>query len=70
MLRRSFNNLGATDRAVRAILGAVLVAVAVAIPGMTWAWIGALPLATAALGWCPLYSLLGISTAHRAREAR
>ena len=27
-----------------------------------WGWIGVVPLATAALGWCPLYTVLGINT--------
>jgi hypothetical protein len=27
-----------------------------------WGWIGLLPLATGALGWCPPYSILGINT--------
>jgi hypothetical protein len=27
-----------------------------------WGWNGVVPLATAALGWCPAYTLLGIKT--------
>jgi hypothetical protein len=25
-------------------------------------WIGIVPLATAAIGWCPLYTIIGVST--------
>ncbi|WP_439612370.1 YgaP family membrane protein [Reyranella sp.] len=34
-------------------------------PKTAWGWIGLVPLATAALGWCPPYSLLGINTCSR-----
>jgi hypothetical protein len=27
-----------------------------------WGWIGIVPLATAAFGFCPLYTVLGFST--------
>jgi hypothetical protein len=27
-----------------------------------WGWVGVVPLATGALGWCPLYTLLGINS--------
>jgi hypothetical protein len=27
-----------------------------------WGWIGILPLVTGLVGWCPVYSLLGIKT--------
>jgi hypothetical protein len=31
--------------------------------GYNWlGWIGVVPLATALLGWCPAYTLLGVST--------
>jgi hypothetical protein len=71
MLRKSFVNVGSLDRSLRALLGAALIAIAVTVPGMTWAWIGVLPLLTAAIGWCPLYSLLGISTCPKPpKEAR
>jgi hypothetical protein len=54
-------NEGTLDRGFRAVLGIALVALAVT-KGMTWAWIGVVPLATAVAGWCPLYALLGINT--------
>jgi hypothetical protein len=49
------------DRIVRLLLG-----VAIAAAGLYFqSWFGLLaiiPLATATIGWCPLYSLFGIST--------
>lgn len=54
-------NVGTIDRGFRTVLGLTLVALAVT-KGMTWAWVGVVPLATAAAGWCPLYALLGINT--------
>lgn len=54
-------NMGGIDRIVRAVAGVALIAWAL-MGGPIWAWIGVLPLATAALGWCPLYVPFGIST--------
>jgi hypothetical protein len=60
-------NVGALDRIVRIVLGLVLLAFALGFlapgTGYNWlGWIGVIPLATAAMGSCPLYSLLGLST--------
>lgn len=57
-------NVGSADRAIRIILGLALLAFYFLGEGsMRWiGLIGIIPLATAALGTCPLYSILGIST--------
>jgi len=57
-------NVGKLDRVARVIVGAGLVAWA-ATSGPVWAWIGVIPLATGAIGMCPLYSLVGINTCPR-----
>lgn len=54
-------NVGGIDRIARGVAGIGLVAWALT-GGPVWAWIGVVPLATAALGWCPLYVPFGIST--------
>lgn len=54
-------NMGGTDRLVRAIVGAGLVWWALS-GGPWWAWIGVVPLLTAATGYCPAYSPFGFST--------
>jgi hypothetical protein len=55
-------NMGMVDRAVRAVVGVVLVALAATGVVGVWGWIGVVPLATAAIGWCPAYAPFGIST--------
>ena len=55
-------NVGGIDRLLRAVLGAVLVALTLMGTIGVWGWIGVVLLGTAAIGWCPPYQLLGIST--------
>jgi hypothetical protein len=54
-------NVGNFDRGLRIIGGLALIAWAL-LGGPLWAWIGIVPLATGAMGLCPLYSVLGIKT--------
>ena len=55
-------NVGSLDRALRVIVGIALVAIVFVGPKTPWGWIGLVPLVTAALGWCPLYTLIGVRT--------
>jgi Protein of unknown function (DUF2892) len=58
-------NIGASDRAVRIALGVLLIGYAVVstnVPYSYFGWVGLIPIATAFFGYCPLYSLLGVST--------
>ncbi len=55
-------NMGTADRLIRAIIGVVLIALVFVGPQTAWGWIGVIPLATALMGMCPAYSLLGIKT--------
>ncbi len=60
-------NIGMADRIIRIIFGAALVALALDLlpidtPYNYLGWIGVVPLLTATVGLCPIYSLLGIST--------
>lgn len=59
-------NMGRLDRALRVALGIVLIGLALAGPQSPLGWIGIIPLATATIGWCPLYSMLGIRTCRKA----
>ena len=54
-------NMGSVDRIVRGVAGVGLIAWAL-MGGPVWAWIGVVPLLTAAIGWCPAYVPFGIST--------
>lgn len=59
------SNLSTADRALRIVLGLILLAVALLMPDVAWAgagWVGVVPLATGLLSWCALYRLFGIST--------
>jgi hypothetical protein len=54
-------NVGGIDRILRIVVGIALIAWAL-MGGPVWAWIGVVPLATGAMGFCALYPLLGINT--------
>ncbi|MCB1755534.1 MAG: DUF2892 domain-containing protein [Gammaproteobacteria bacterium] len=56
------NNVGTVDRAVRIIIGLVLISLVFLGPKTAWGWIGLIPLATGVMGSCALYTLLGINT--------
>ena len=55
------NNVGKTDRIIRVILGAGIIAVGVYVQSW-WGAIGVIPLFTASIGWCPAYLPFGISS--------
>lgn len=55
-------NVGQTDRTVRIVVG--IIAIAFALDGNVWGWLGILPLVTGVFSICPLYSLIHVSTSH------
>ncbi len=55
-------NVGTIDRAIRAIVGLGLIALVFVGPKTQLGWLGLIPLLTSALGTCPLYTVLGLST--------
>ncbi|MDD5300528.1 MAG: DUF2892 domain-containing protein [Gallionella sp.] len=55
-------NEGTIDRAVRVIAGLVLIGLAATGTVGIWGWIGIVPLLTGAIGVCPAYAILGVST--------
>ncbi len=66
-------NVGSADKIVRIVVGVVLIAFALFGPadiGWKWiGWIGVVPLVTALMGRCPLYSVLGIRTCPMEKKA-
>lgn len=58
-------NEGNVDRALRVIVGLVLIALVFVGPKTPWGWVGLVPLITGLVGMCPIYSLLGINTCPR-----
>lgn len=55
-------NVGSIDRVARFVLGLVLLGLTLTGSIGAWGWIGLVPLLTAAIGSCPLYTVLGFST--------
>ena len=55
------SNMGKVDRIIRFIIGLVIIIWGIAA-GSWWGLIGLIPLLTVFINWCPLYTLLGIST--------
>ncbi len=55
-------NVGTLDRIVRIVAGVGLLAIAFTGPKSPWGFLGFIPLLTAFMGSCPLYSVLGISS--------
>ena len=57
-------NVGGIDKTVRIAAGVVLLSLLVLLEGsIRWVGlIGIVPLVTGLVGYCPLYSLLGVST--------
>jgi hypothetical protein len=61
-------NIGNIERGVRIVGGLVLMGLALTGTVGWWGWLGAIPLATGLVGWCPPYAMLGINTC-KARQA-
>ncbi|MCW5699520.1 MAG: DUF2892 domain-containing protein [Rhodospirillales bacterium] len=63
------SNLGTIDRALRIIVGAILIALVFVGPQTPWGWIGLVPLVTGLAGRCPAYSIFGFNTCSIAKKA-
>ena len=55
-------NIGSCERKVRIVGGLILISLAFFGPANLWFLLGAIPLLTGIIGWCPPYALLGINT--------
>jgi hypothetical protein len=55
-------NEGTVDRVLRVVVGLTLIALSVTGTVGAWGYIGIVPLLTGAVGFCPLYTVLGINT--------
>jgi hypothetical protein len=55
-------NEGTLDRTIRIVLGIALLSLAFVGPHTPLGYVGAVPLFTGLVGFCPLYRVLGIST--------
>ncbi len=58
-------NVGSIDRVLRIVAGIALLAFAIVGPETNYnafGYIGIIPLVTATVGWCPLYSIFNLKT--------
>ncbi|MGQ0709030.1 MAG: YgaP family membrane protein [Rhodoferax sp.] len=55
-------NVGGIDRGVRIAAGLVLIALTLTGTIGAWGWLGIVPLATGAIGWCLPYAIFGVNT--------
>lgn len=55
-------NVGGIDRILRIVVGLALIGAALAGVIGWWGYIGAVPLLTGLIGWCPAYMPFGIKT--------
>ena len=62
-------NVGTVDKVLRVIIGLGLIGLVFFGPQTPWGWLGVVPLTTALLGFCPLYTLIGVSTRFSPRKA-
>lgn len=57
-------NVGKSDKTIRYVLGVVIIGAGIMFNSW-WGIIGIIPIFTAAMGWCPLYKILGTSTKNK-----
>ena len=55
-------NVGGIDKIARIAVGLLLIVLTLMGTIGVWGWIGVVPLATGLFNFCPVYSLMGIST--------
>jgi Protein of unknown function (DUF2892) len=66
-------NVGMIDRVIRIVVGILLIAFALRLgfpeTGWNWiGWIGVIPILTAIFGYCPAYTVIGLSTCALTRK--
>ena len=64
------NNVGRLDRLVRLLVGTTLIALVLTGPRTVWGWIGLIPVATAIMAFCPMYTVLGINCPDKHRKTQ
>ena len=61
-------NVGRDDRIIRALIGVGFISLVFVGPETAWGWFGLVPLLTATVGFCPLYTKLGFDTSDKKDE--
>jgi hypothetical protein len=62
-------NEGTLDRVLRVVAGVAILSLTLVGPQSLWGLVGLVPLATGLVGFCPVYTLLGIRTCAAPGEA-
>lgn len=60
-------NVGSTDKVIRWIIGLILISMIFWVDS-PWRWVGLIgfiPILTGSINYCPLYQVVGISTAKK-----
>ncbi|MBF0124195.1 MAG: DUF2892 domain-containing protein [Magnetococcales bacterium] len=55
-------NVGSMDRAIRIVVGVLLMSLILVGPQTVWGWVGLLPLVTGFIGRCPIYRLFKVQS--------
>ncbi len=63
------SNVGGIDRIVRIAIGLILIGLTLTGTIGVWGWLGIVPLATGAIGWCPPYAMFGFNTCAMKKKA-
>ena len=56
------HNVGSADKIIRIMLGVFLVSLTMWGPQTLWGLVGIIPIATGLMNFCPIYSILNLST--------
>lgn len=64
------NNVGTIDRLIRLLAGLSLIAIVFIGPKTLWGWIGLIPVATAIIAYCPMYTVLGINCPDKHQQSK
>lgn len=63
-------NVGGIDRTLRIVVGLALLSLVFVGPQTLWGLVGLVPLGTALIGYCPAYTIFGLSTCPAKSAAR
>ena len=61
-------NIGSIDKAIRIVVGLVLIALVFVGPQTPIGWIGVPVILIALFGWCPLYKVIGFSSCKKCQD--
>ncbi len=58
----TIDRMGNADRVMRVLIGVVMITNVFIGLTTVWGWLGIIPIVTGLFSFCPLYTILGIST--------